>query len=356
MGGFGTNNNASAANPTTAGTTAVSGTSSFGQTSTSPFSGFGLNQNTNQQSQPSSTNLFSSLSTPTQQQQQQSQAPTTSIFGTSNIFGQSQSTQPSSTGFGLGIPAQQQQQLQPQQYDLYSHLFQWSKPSTGIESVSNESFKFNDLPDSAKNALENVDAFIQKFVQISTELKTMKLGEEAEKTSKLLAEIVPITQGVANIIVSDEDVTQDLRSKVDDITRDEVTAIQIIDGLRDPNKSVNLQAHAGFPLEYYTKLTHRLIERLQTYKNTVDVCDRAETRFHERKSSALTTSYFGTLRAQHATFMALATRVAELEATLNKIRQVATAAWRAQTGSARNPFDPQFDLANPLNASIYGSR
>jgi|ERR1700733_948369 len=64
-----------------------------------------------------------------------------------------------------------------------------------------------------------------------------------------LTEPVQATQGLFSTIVSDEEVTLDLRAKLDQAIIDETIATQIIDGFQDVNKATNLQTHAGFPLE-----------------------------------------------------------------------------------------------------------
>jgi hypothetical protein len=46
----------------------------------------------------------------------------------------------------------------------------------------------------------------------------------------------------------------------------------------------------------------------------------------------------GTLQAQNATFLALASKTAALEAELQKIKVLYTQLWRAKTESVRDPF------------------
>jgi hypothetical protein len=46
-----------------------------------------------------------------------------------------------------------------------------------------------------------------------------------------------------------------------------------------------------------------------------------------------------TLQAQHATFIALASKTAALDAELQKVKTMYTQLWRAKTGSARDPFN-----------------
>ena len=46
-----------------------------------------------------------------------------------------------------------------------------------------------------------------------------------------------------------------------------------------------------------------------------------------------------TLEAQHATFMALATKAAALDAELQKVKKLYTQLWREKVGSMRDPFN-----------------
>jgi hypothetical protein len=55
-----------------------------------------------------------------------------------------------------------------------------------------------------------------------------------------------------------------------------------------------------------------------------------------------------TLQAQNRSFIALANKTAELDMRLQKIRTMYTAAWRAQTGSARDPFVDGTDSYNNI--------
>ena len=45
------------------------------------------------------------------------------------------------------------------------------------------------------------------------------------------------------------------------------------------------------------------------------------------------------MQTQHATFIALASKTAAVDAELQKIKALYTQLWRAKTGSFRDPFD-----------------
>ena len=45
-----------------------------------------------------------------------------------------------------------------------------------------------------------------------------------------------------------------------------------------------------------------------------------------------------TLQTQHATFLALASKTAALDAEIQRIKAIYTQLWRSKTGSVRDPF------------------
>ncbi|PCH42082.1 hypothetical protein WOLCODRAFT_137683 [Wolfiporia cocos MD-104 SS10] len=354
-------------------------TSLFGQPSTN-------NQSTNIFGQPAAnnqpTNLFGQPSANTQQP-----APTASLFGqpansqqrsTSGtpLFGSTQaqqSTVPQQTGgFGLsggnnnnsstlgqsittggwGAPATQQQQLSntfgvstlgapstagslfgrpPQQPSFSTNQPPGPPPFT-------RSSKFNDLPDDIKRTLETLDTAIQGRVQISNELKQRKLGEEAIKGQEGVRAVHKDLVNTITTLHSDVLHMRDLKTKVEQTVQDTIVATRIVDGFRNPQQNgVYLKNHANFPLEFFTRVTQQLHERLRWYKTTIEQIER-------KLSSAAAQSQYtpqaitSTLEAQHATFIALASKTAALDAELQKIKALYTQLWRTRTGSMRDPF------------------
>lgn len=57
-----------------------------------------------------------------------------------------------------------------------------------------------------------------------------------------------------------------------------ITTMKLIDGFRNPQQfGLNLKTYAGFPLEFFQKVTVELKDRLRWYKSTVEV--RGSARF-----------------------------------------------------------------------------
>lgn len=98
--------------------------------------------------------------------------------------------------------------------------------------------------------------------------------------------------GVSSVIQSDSLFSKDLKAKTEQAVQDTIVATNIIEGFKNPHQSAAyLKNHASFPLEYvisthhdgsfnvdglltrfFTRVTQEMQERLQWYKNTIEVC------------------------------------------------------------------------------------
>ncbi|RDB25891.1 Nucleoporin nup45 [Hypsizygus marmoreus] len=302
----------------------------FGQPSQQPrqqstFGGGSLFGTSGQQPQGS---MFGSLGTTTQQQPQQQQG---SLFGTSL---QPQATIPAGGfgGGGLGTTSlfggqQQQQQLS---------TFGPSAMPSNVPLLS-KSTKFNDLPDELKRTLEGIESHIQGRIQISKDLQQRKLGDEPTKGQELIRGIHKELVNTSTLTRDDLHFTKDMKAKVEQAVQDTIVATRIVDGFKNPQGAAYLKDHAGFPLEFFTRVTDNMKQRLAWYKSTIEQIER------KLSSSATQTQtpqgISATLQAQHATFLALANKTAALDAELQKIKTMYTQLWRAKTGSVRDPFN-----------------
>ncbi|KAG5635437.1 hypothetical protein H0H81_011257 [Sphagnurus paluster] len=278
----------------------------FGQSTTQPASGGLFGQSTTQtgglfgqatqQQQPQQTSLFGSTNTQPQQQ-------TGGLFG--NAL-QSQATVPAGGFSGGGLFGGNQQQ---QTMGLSA--------ATSISNTAllSKSTKFNDLPEEIKRTLESIDSHIQGRVQISKDLHQRKLGDEPLKAQELLRGIHKDLVNTTTQTRNDSHLTKDMKAKVEQAVQDTIVATRIVDAFKAPQGSGAgyLKDHAEFPLEFFTRVTETMKQRLAWYKSTIE--------------------------AQHATFIALASKTAALDADLQKIKVLYTQLWRAKTGSVRDPFN-----------------
>jgi nucleoporin p58/p45 len=202
-----------------------------------------------------------------------------------------------------------------------------------------KSTKFNDLPDDIKKTFENIDSQIQGRIQISNELKQRKMGEEAIKGQELIRELHKELLGVSSVIQSDSLFAKDLKSKTEQAVQDTIVATNIIEGFKNPHQSAAyLKNHASFPLEFFTRVTQEMQERLQWFKNTIEQIER-KLSASASQSQNTPQAISSTLQTQHAIFVSLAARTAAVDAEVQKVKTLYTQLWRAKTGSMRDPFN-----------------
>lgn len=327
-------------------------TSLFGQPAQQQPSGTSLFVN------PSTTNTTGSAFGSTQPQQSTSlfgntqPQQSTSLFGTpqpqqqtSNMFGNTQPQQPggmfgstttqqAAPAGGLGVSTAGASIFgQQRQSSMMS-----TTPISGPAPFS-KSTKFNDLPDEIKKTFEAIDSHIQGRIQISNELKQRKMGEEAIKGQELIRELHKELLGVSSVIQSDSLFTKDLKSKTEQAVQDTIVATNIIEGFKNPHQSAAyLKNHASFPLEFFTRVTQEMQERLQWFKNTIEQIER-KLSASASQSQNTPQAISSTLQTQHAIFVSLAARTAAVDAEVQKVKTLYTQLWRAKTGSMRDPFN-----------------
>ncbi|KAL5504237.1 NUP49 [Sanghuangporus vaninii] len=310
--------------------------------------------------QSTSTGLFGSGTSTTQPQQQQ----------TSSLFGNTQPTTSAFGGFGASTSGGQQNQLQQQPQGGTSSLFgqpaqsqpqqqqpqsqfqqqQQQQQSTAAANAGAPLFtkttKFNDLPEDVRKKFEQIDAHIQGRVQISTELKQHKLGDEPRKGAEQIRIVHKDLVNSINKLRSDIAAMRELRARMDQAVQDTIAATRIIDAFKasqsgqstQSQQTVWLKNYAGFPLEFFTRVTEQLKERLQWFNNTLEQIERKLV--SEANHVSITPqSVTSTLQAQHASFVALAAKTAALDGELQKLKHTYRTLWRARTGSARDPFN-----------------
>ncbi|EIW83922.1 hypothetical protein CONPUDRAFT_135559 [Coniophora puteana RWD-64-598 SS2] len=326
----------------------------FGQSTTNPS---GNQPSTNLFGQPASnttaggTSLFGQPAANTNTQSGTSlfgQQPKT---GTSNLFGQST---PNSGPSLFGNPSNASQQPSTGTTNTFGGFgASMTQPSTGLGASTfgqpqqqqnanapfTKSTKFNDLPDETKRVFESIESHIQGRVQISTELKQRKLGDEPTKGQELISNVHKELINIVSVMQSDSLHTRDLKNKTEQSVQDTIVATRIVDGFKNPQQNgAYLKNHASFPLEFFMRTIEEMKQRLEWYKTTIEQIERklASTAAHAQSTPhAISAS----LQAQHATFMALANKTAAVDAELAKLKVLYTQLWRSRTGSVRDPFN-----------------
>ncbi|QRW17815.1 nucleoporin FG repeat region [Rhizoctonia solani] len=209
-----------------------------------------------------------------------------------------------------------------------------AQPAAQASGPFTRTTKFNDLPDAQKKVFEEIER-----VQISVELKAQKLGEEIAKEQAALDELTRSLSAASSALSSDRLAADDQRTKTDRNLQDALIATRIIDGFTKPQQMGGyLTSYANFPLEYFTRQVEEMKERVQRYKSTVEQIERKLAQVYEANSAQPAQpspqAIANALRAQHASFMALAARTAEIDAAVRNTRP------RIQRGGEPRP-DPR---------------
>ncbi|KAG8855189.1 hypothetical protein FRB91_002574 [Serendipita sp. 411] len=238
--------------------------------------------------------------------------------------------------------------------------------------VLNGAAKFNDLPVAVQDLFNDTESLIQKGLNTAKDLKARKLGDSivantansrqlfhwfrfyfpyqpvvALKSLHSLprARLVFARPGgttldltsSSNTLQADDLLAKNLRAKVDQAVQDVVVCSQIVEGFRESGiQHPNLKTNAHYPIEFFVRLTDQMQERLIRYKATVDQLNRklAFSFQAQQTPQAIAT----TLQSQHAAFIALAAKVAEIEASLEDVKSQFATLYKARTGSALDPF------------------
>ncbi|TRM64337.1 hypothetical protein BD626DRAFT_629296 [Schizophyllum amplum] len=305
---------------TNANTSTNTGGGLFGSTTNANTGGGGLfgGSTTN-----SGGGLFGS--TQQNQQQQQQQQPGGGLFGSTNTGG--------GGAFGGSLFGAKPQAGAQQPLGLSTVSSQQSTPPFS------KSTRFNDLPDNLKKIFENIDTHIQGQVQISKDLQQRKMGEEALKGQQAIRSVHKDLVNAMATINRDLQQAKDLWHKSEQATQDLITGMNIVNGAKNPQAyGSHLKDHAGFPLEYFIRVTKEMKVRLEWYKTTLEQAERklsSQTNQAQFTPQVISTS----LQAQNSAFFALAAKTATLDAELKKIKDLYRKLWRERNSSLRDPFN-----------------
>ncbi|KAJ3996854.1 hypothetical protein F5050DRAFT_1516228 [Lentinula boryana] len=321
------------------------GGSLFGQSTQQPATSSSIFGQSNQQP-PTGTSMFGQPAQGTQSTgstslfgltpQQQQQGASTFGGGTGNsLFGNNNMSSFNTGGFG-GAGGSTLFAQKPGQQQSYYGAPTVQQP-TGPPPFT-KTTKFNDLSNEFKKTFEEIDSYIQGRIQIGKDLQQKKLGEEATTSQELIRAVQRDLNQTSSTIRNDLHVVRDLKLKADQAVHDTIISIRIVDGFKNPQNGAYLKDHSSFPLEFFTRVTNQIRERLVWYRATIEQIERKLSSMANQTHitpHGITT----TLQAQHATFVSLASKTATLDAELQKIKTLYTQLWRARTGSVRDPFD-----------------
>ncbi|TIC27063.1 hypothetical protein E3Q11_02756 [Wallemia mellicola] len=305
--------------------------------------------------QPATTGFggFGQQTQQPQQNQQQTQ-PQTGLFGS-----QQQSSTTGGTFGGFGQQQQQQQQPQPQQTNpLGASTNTPFGASTGFGTTSTlnqntqnaqntsqtakltRTTKFNDLPDAHRKIIEDIDAHIQGRSHIALALKAEPLGKDVDRSSVLLDQVSNDLMSLQGTLASTAASLDSLKNDTEQDTVRALTMTRIIDGYRRPQESgAWLKTYRDFPHEFFAQTAVDLKDRANKYTGTLEQIEKHLSYLLTANAAGHTPqSIAQILQTQHATFMSLASNVAELAAATTNLKDGYRDIWRSKTKSYADPF------------------
>ncbi|BGO98135.1 hypothetical protein RTBOTA2_001843 [Rhodotorula toruloides] len=197
--------------------------------------------------------------------------------------------------------------------------------------------KFNDLPDAARNAVEEIDKFIRQQCQLADELKAKDLGSEVAQTQRMFEQYSAEASTVTSLLQTDARLLTTLRAELEQSLVDLTKTTTLIEGFKAPQsqKAEDAKAVATFPYEYFRRKTDEMRERIGRYKATMDqVASLLSSPSHALSPSAIPP----TLKAQHASLVSLASAVSALDLELKGLKDDYRVIWREKTGRMVDPF------------------
>ncbi|KAG0655347.1 Charged multivesicular body protein 3 [Rhodotorula mucilaginosa] len=199
--------------------------------------------------------------------------------------------------------------------------------------------KFNDLPDAARNAVEEIDKFIRGQCQLADQLKAKDLGGEVAHTQRLYEQYSAEASTVTSALQTDARLLSTLRAELEQSLNDLTKTTLLIEGYKAGPQSPKHQEaklNAGnFPYEYFRRKADEMKDRVKRYRSTMDqIASLLSSPSHSLSPAALVP----TLKAQHASLVSLASAVSALDLELKQLKDEYRTIWREKTGRVVDPF------------------
>ncbi|CEQ39225.1 SPOSA6832_00713 [Sporobolomyces salmonicolor] len=234
-----------------------------------------------------------------------------------------------------------------------------AQPAAGSSTAITKNTKFQDLPDSARNVVEEIDNFIRQQSQLADELTKKNLGSEIVQTQRLYEQYsavrllalpfthphlrslyLPILQeatSVTSLLQTDSRLLASLRAELEQTLADLHKTTALIEGYKNPQgpKAAEAKQVAGFPYEFFRRKAEEMRERVARYKGTME---QIASLVNSPAPALSPAAIAPTLKAQHASLVSLASAVSALDLELKALKDEYRAIWREKTGRGVDPF------------------
>ncbi|TNY18712.1 hypothetical protein DMC30DRAFT_418599 [Rhodotorula diobovata] len=197
--------------------------------------------------------------------------------------------------------------------------------------------KFNDLPDGARNVVEEMDKFIRQQCTLADELKKKDLGSDIVQTQRMYEQYSAEAATVSSLLQTDSRLLSALRAELEQSLTDLTKTTLLIEGFKAPQspKAHEAKAVATFPYEFFRRKADEMKDRVARYKATMDqISALLSSPAHALSPSAI----LPTLKAQHASLVSLASAVSALDLELKQLKDAYRAIYRDKTGRLADPF------------------
>ncbi|SCV72315.1 BQ2448_3852 [Microbotryum intermedium] len=240
----------------------------------------------------------------------------------------------------VGKEGPQQQQQQQGAFQPSALTQQQQQQQQASTSSLNKMTKFNDLPENVRAVIEGIDSFVRQQVHLSDQLKSRELGEEIEKTRNEWQQCSADATALSSLLLHSSNSVSALRNRLDQDAQDVEKATWIVEGFKNPQgpKAQQAKAVQTFPFEFFRNKTDEFEARLRNYKETIEQIQQHLTSPSSLSSSIDPSSIVPTLKSQTASFLALASNVASLQADLDRLKDQYRVIWRDKTGRVMDPF------------------
>ncbi|GAA6052469.1 hypothetical protein JCM3770_001128 [Rhodotorula araucariae] len=198
--------------------------------------------------------------------------------------------------------------------------------------------KFNDLPDAARNVVEEMDKFIRSQCTLADQLKAKDLGSEIVQTQRMYEQYSAEAATVSSLLQTDSRLLSTLRAELEQALSDLSKTTLLIEGFKAPPgspKAAEAKQVAGFPFEFFRRKADEMKDRVGRYKATMDqLSSLLSAPSHALSPAAIAP----TLKAQHASLVSLASAVSALDLELKQLKDEYRAIYREKTGRLADPF------------------